>query len=140
MIILSVLGLAVTLFFVYTMVYPVKYAVKREALEGKDYLICVQEYVTGFEWSAVESSYGYEGFMKLEGKLPLEEYRNFYPRVRFNKFICYGEFTGEGDFYGYEYKEFRVDEWDVLYPITRDSMMPDWMLPKGWFVPLDTID
>ena len=120
--------------------FPIKYAVKKESLSGEDYLICIKTRVTGFDWSVVESTYGYEGYVELRGTLPLSEYRNFYPRVRFNKFVCFGEFVGDGVFDGYEYKIFRVDRWEVLYPVTRDSLLPEVFLPKSWLVPMDTMD
>jgi hypothetical protein len=133
----KVIMLIIALAIIAFSAFPIRFAVKKESLVGRDYLICQIELVTGFSWIAVESSYGYEGFVKLQGNLPLDEYRNYYPRVRFNKFICYGEIIGEGEYDGYEYKIFRVDSWDVLYPITRHSTLPDFLLPKSWLVLFD---
>ena len=132
--------LAIVLVIIFINAFPIKFAIKKEALEGKDYLICEHISTTGFEWMVLESSYGYEGFVELQGNWPLREYRSFYPRVRLNKFVCFGEFIGEGVFYEDEYKIFRVDRWEVLYPIIRDpALLPDFLLPKSWFVPEDAL-
>ena len=143
--------LIIGLFF-YLNSHIVKVAVHREELIGKDYIICQQVRTTGFDWMIYESSdvsapySALQGrlplFVKLEGNIPLEEYRNYYPRVRFNNFICFGEIIGEGvDADNLDkYIIFRVDRWEVLYPVIRNSSLPDFLLPKHGFNFFDTLD
>jgi hypothetical protein len=130
------------LFLVITSLHtlPIRFSVKMESLAGKEYIICKEVRTTGFDWIVVESSFGYAGYVELRGKIPLSEYRNNYPRIRFNSFVCYGEFLGEGEFDGYDYRIFKVSDWDVLYPVQRESALPQFLLPKSWLVPLDAID
>ena len=102
-------------------------------------MICEQVWTTGFEWIALDNSYDYTGYIGLTGKIPLNAYRNYYPSIRFNKFICYGSVVGENTFEEYKYWEFNVENWDVLYPVTRDSIFPDFLQPKYGFTFWDII-
>jgi len=118
---------------------PIKLAIKKDMVDNQEYFICEKVSTTGFEWIVVDGNYNYTGYIELKGKIPLEEYRNYYPSIRFNKFVCLGQIVGEDIFDGYKYLIFNVDRWEVLYPVQRDSLIPEFLLPKYGFTFWDTI-
>jgi hypothetical protein len=138
--IIKLLVVLLSVIFIASFWFPIKLAVKKQTLKDKEYLICKKVTTTGFEWIAVEGTYSFCGYVRLEGKVPLEEYRNFYPSVRCNQFVCYGNVIGEDIFDGDKYLIFNVERWDVLYPVQRESFIPKFMQPKYGFTIWDTFD
>lgn len=106
---------------------PIKVAVKEENLNHEDSYILVQEHeVTAIStWFAIgDNTTMYETLksVELRGNVP----PSFGVAIDFaqNTFICYGEFTGTGDFYGEEYAIFEVEEWNIVYPVQRAAIVP----------------
>lgn len=110
--------------FLYSLSFkPIKKAVQTSELQEKDYIMVKALQSTAATWSIVADNYGlYE--MPMEVTLT-----GMYPSVIYdvqtggNVFICYGEY-GEDIFTtaGYWNKNFRVEEWDILYPIKHNSI------------------
>lgn len=138
--IIKLLIILLPVIFIASFWFPIKLAVKKDTLIDKEYFICEKVVTTGFEWHAVEGTYDFCGYVRLEGKVPLEGYRNFYPSVRFNQFVCHGKVIGEDVFDGYKFLIFNVERWDVLYPVQRESFIPEFIQPKYGFTIWDTFD
>lgn len=110
---------------------PVKKAVKNPEPTNKtaEFVICDAEYVTGFNWYALESSTGYSGYIFVDGVL--SDFSDFKRDITAseNKFVLYGAFDGEREFGGYEYPVFKATDWDILYPVRRNTPI-EGILPK----------
>ena len=131
---------------------PVKYAVKIENLNQHPGAIIVREtWHTGTGWEQVGGDSGYfdkkqVDDVKLIGKLPPTVGRG---GDHVNTYLCEGWFTGE--FFdisewvivqqasaGEEvYPIYEVTEWYPIYPIKRDTMLPQWFFPRGYLAKAD---
>ena len=120
--------------------FPVKHAIKKEFLTNEEFLICNKVSTTGFDWIVIDGTYNYFGYIKLVGKVPLEEYENYYPSVRLSNFVCFGKVVGEDIFDGIEFLIFDVERWEVLYPVKREVVLFEFLQPKYGFTLWDTID
>jgi hypothetical protein len=95
---------------------PVKYAVKYSDLDKNTDYVIVEEYsVTGYNFRITEDENGvYDDSVpvRLSGAIPGEKFENYGIRsdtsgIR-HKYVLYGEFAGEIDFYG---EKFRSMMW-----------------------------
>ena len=120
--------------------YPQKIAIKERDLEKvkKEYIICKPCLVTGFDWQITECRTGYEGYVFVEGALS-DIHSIIKPDVTSsNRFVLYGEFVGERDFYNEgKFPVFRADGWDVLSPVERGTVLPKLLNPTYGLTWLD---
>ena len=120
--------------------YPQKLAIKESDLKKVkgEYIICEPCLVTGFEWQIVESSSGYKGYVFIEGELANVHQILKMEVTSCNKFVLYGNFVGEREFYSEgTYPIFQSESWDILAPVERGTAMPKWLSPSYGLTPLD---
>ena len=141
--------LAVIIILYIPNIIPCKFAVKENQLKNKDnYILVKMIRTTGFNWGIVGDQNGrfvdkdgieYMEFVELKNNIPVKNYGAgvFWGD---NTYVCYGEFTGEGDFYGEEYRIFTVTDWDILFPITRNALRDIIPTPNGYLSLYDFID
>ena len=101
--------------------HPIRYEDDLKNVK-EEYIICEPCMVTGFDWQITESATGYEGYVFIEGEL--SDIHNIIKNevTSHNKFVLYGEFVGEKDFYGEGmYPVFKSRDWDIIYPVKRST-------------------
>jgi len=112
---------------------PVKQATKKDYLDKNDeYIVVVVQKATISEWSAIgdnQGDYSDPNDVRLLGNAPSGY--NYGIEFGFNTFVCYGKYDGTGDLHGEKYDYFYVERWEILYPVTRDSIFAD-VLPKSY--------
>lgn len=124
---------------------PVKYAVKIEDIGQYQNCILVKEaWHTGTKWEQVGDK---SGFFPVDKVNDVHLFGNIPPEASIggdhvNTFLCIVVYTGK-----YELKnsieifdEYEVIEWYPLYPVKRDTILPSWIYPKGYFIKSDKID
>jgi hypothetical protein len=111
--------------------YPIKTAVKESDIECTgEYVICNPAYSTGFEWGCMSSSTMYEGGIFIEGALEKPRSAIKYDVLPNNSFIFYGEFIGERDSDVGKYPVFRAKNWDIIAPVKRNTIFPNFLCPQ----------
>ncbi len=110
--------------------FPVNFAVKEIQNDGRDYILVAQTKTTGFQWCKVEADGTVEDYILLKGNAP----PNYdYPNRLYdteNIFVCWGEYREREVVDGTISEVFNVDEWDIMYPIKRNSLLPDFLNPE----------
>ena len=114
---------------------PTKIAVKYESITpGEKYIIVEHQYTTAGVWQAVgdeSGMYDEPVDVKLTGNYPDAGY---YVQNGNNQYICYADYKGEEFVAAYKNKVYYVNEWDILYPIKREDIIP---LPQLYLTPMD---
>ncbi len=118
---------------------PEKYAVKLgECKEYEPYILVQEAHYTGTGWVQVGDENGYfstEAYVDVDltngDILPLME---MYDKDFANIFLCKVEYRGtvKHDAFDYEIASYDILEWHPVYPVLRDTILPDWMYPKGF--------
>lgn len=123
--------------FIYAL-YPIKFGVKYEDInKEKNYIIVSPCTTTIAQWIIIEINGDIcqdEIYVRLSENEPSGF--NYEVEAGVNKFVCYGDFIEDGDFYGERYLNFIVSEWDIIIPIKRVSIF-DCILPKKYLCNLD---
>ena len=135
LIIIVIVLLFISMFlFLKTHWIPSVYSVsEEELLEFSDYILVKEVFYTGTRWTLIGDT---NGFYQQEGvkdialtgkKLP---FSNMGQRV--NCLPCIVEYEGQIDHIAFTepVDSYRVIEWYPIYPVVRDSIWPDWMLPS----------
>lgn len=136
--------IVVLLLIVITIVFPnyipVKFAVHdNESIRNGSYVIVKWVRTTGYDWYRLEDSYDNPSeYLKLTGNIPLERFPRFGIREGSNRFICYGNYIDKNLSNEEKSDTFFVDNWDIIYPIGRNSFRP--IAPKSYIVPYDYVD
>ncbi len=118
---------------------PGKYAIKESDFKNYESYILVQEvHYTGTGWVQVGNENGYF--------LP-EEYADtnlingtilpqmgMYNEDYVNTFLCVVEHQGKMKHVAFEdeIESYYIVEWYPVYPILRDTILPNWMYPKAF--------
>lgn len=137
-IVLALIILVVVLFIIINWI-PGKYAIKENNFKNYESYILVQEiHYTGTGWVQVGNENGYF--------LP-EEYAdinlingNILPQMGMynedyvNTFLCIVEHKGKIKHAAFEdeIESYYIVEWYPVYPILRDTILPNWMYPKAF--------
>lgn len=118
---------------------PEKYAVKESDFQNYDPYILVQEvHYTGTGWVQVGDETGYflpEAYIDINlvngNVLPQMD---LYQKDYVNTFLCKVENKGKikHDAFENEITSYDIVEWYPVYPILRDTVLPDWMYPKNF--------
>lgn len=130
--------MAMVLFTVVNWV-PKKYAIKEKDFKNYEPFILVKEvHYTGTGWVQVGNESGYflpEGYIDISlvngTILPqMEMYNEDYA----NTFLCKVEYKGKvrHDAFENQIESYYITEWYPVYPILRDTILPDWMFPKNF--------
>ena len=137
-IILILVTLAIVSFITVNWI-PGKYAIKENDFKNYEPYILVQEvHYTGTGWVQVgneNGSFSPEEYIDInivnESILPqMEMYNEDYV----NTFLCKVEYQGKINHVAFEneIESFYIVEWYPVYPVLRDTILPDWMYPKGF--------
>lgn len=119
--------------------YPVKFSVKKENISGKEYILAspyditttmANWKITGDEHGLVNIPY----YVSMQGNKP--QGFNFEIYTAENIFVCYGYFMEDEEFEGESYKVFYAQDWDILYPVKRNSMFSS-IMPKAFIANID---
>lgn len=116
---------------------PAKYAIKEDEFNMYSPYILVQEvHYTGTGWTQVGNENGYFSsgdYVDVDlvngNELPqMEMYNSDYANI----FLCKVEYRGkvDHDAYDKEIDSYYINEWHPLYPVRRDTMLPDWLYPS----------
>lgn len=116
-----------------------------ELLPEKNILICTTTATTGPSWVIIGDNTGLfdrsskSELIILEGNTPEKYLSNTFFINALNNYILIGEFIGEKEYFGQpveKFRVFKVDEWDIVYPIDRgDSLRV--LQPKKAFTLFD---
>lgn len=118
---------------------PGKYAVKaNEFMNYKPYILIQEVHYTGTGWVQTGDE---------NGDYPPEEYvdinlnnGNILPQMEMynkdyaNTFLCKAEYKGKIKHPAFEKEidSYDVVEWYPVYPVLRDTILPEWMYPKSF--------
>lgn len=109
----------------------VKEAVGRGSLNGKQYILCEREKVTGYDWHILFDSEGVDSgkYCNIKNCDPFSELNLTYEfETGHNTFVFYIEERRK--YYSEELREdtldFEASGWDILYPVKREPIF-------GWF-------
>lgn len=106
---------------------PIKYAAKEKNLKiEKNYILCRNQKVTGFNWlilGDINGKYKNPEDIEIIGKTPYETFNYTIDKTE-NTFVFYGEFIENRIKDGEDkpHKVFQASDWDILYPIKRNSL------------------
>ena len=136
--ILTLITLAAALFIIVNRI-PGKYAVKEGDFKNYEPYILVREvHYTGTGWVQVGNENGYflpEEYLDVNltngTTLPqMEMYNKDYA----NTFLCKVEYRGKmkHDAFENEIESYYIVEWYPVYPVLRDTLLPDWIYPKDF--------
>jgi len=134
----TVIILVSVVFFVVNWI-PGKYAIKENDFKNYESYILVQEaHYTGTGWMQIGNENGYfspEAYADINlinrTILPqMEMYNEDYA----NTFLCIVEHKGKMKHVAFEdeIESYYIVEWYPVYPILRDTILPDWMYPKAF--------
>jgi len=137
-VVLILIILGVVLFIIINWI-PGKYAIKETNFMNYESYILVQEaHYTGTGWMQVGNENGYflpEAYADINlingTILPqMEMYNKDYA----NTFLCIAEHKGKMKHVAFEDKieSYYILEWYPVYPILRDTILPNWMYPKAF--------
>lgn len=121
------------------MLFPIDFAVTRWDLlkDMNSYYIVEWDQITGASWKIVGNQDGYYDipmYVEVDGDLPAISSK-IHLSSGGNKYICRGTFIKESeinDIYIYNF-----DNWDILYPISRNSIFD--FLPDNYICLMDLI-
>lgn len=140
LIILTVIALivvgAVVFYWLFNYGTPGKKAIKDDdIINYKDYIIVKEPYSTGTGWIITGGSTQYK--MQIEKKdvlLTGEQIPKAKIGTNVNSFLCVVEYKGivEHDAFFEGVQCFEVKEWYPVYPVVRNSLFPDLILPKDY--------
>ena len=118
---------------------PAKYAVKEDDFNHYAPYIIVQEvHYTGTFWVQVGDESGYfssKAYLDIDlvngDILP---HMRMYNDDHVNKFLCKVEYVGkiEHPAYADEIDSYYIVEWYPIYPVLRDTILPQWLFPKNY--------
>ena len=117
--------------------YPIKFAVTEQQIADKNYILVEPCATTLANWKVVKGKNKVtdeEIYVRLEGDEPKNLSYNILSGD--NIYVCYGEFLEHGDLHGERYHRFYVNKWDILYPISRNSIF-DFIMPDNYMCKLD---
>lgn len=136
--VLTLIILAIASFIVVNWV-PEKYAIKENEFDNYEPFILVKEvHYTGTGWVQVGNENGYflpETYVDIDlvngAILPQME---MYDKDYVNTFLCQVEYKGKVDHDAFEdqIESYYIVEWYPVYPILRDTILPNWMYPKDF--------
>lgn len=111
--------------------YPVKRAIREADINNTvGYVVCERVRVTGFDWEVDKSHDGYSGYIFIDGEYPVDGQLQYGVLAGRNRFVMFGEYSGEREFYGGMYPVFKSTRWEILYPVKRDGILPSFICPK----------
>lgn len=120
--------------FLYHYWIPVKFAVKEEQFKKYENIILVKEvHYTGTGWTQIGDETGY--FNEKEIK-DIHMIGNLPPTAKMmqnvNVFLCEVEYQGKLEFRptGEVVDTYLITEWYPVYPVVRNSLVPELFLPK----------
>lgn len=135
--------------------FPIKKSVRinlktinQEALKKSDkVLICKLSTDTGPQWEVIGKNNGLFNLVSqtqniiVKGNIPKRLNGDLYDNMSTNIFVFEGKIIGEeADPYGGKYYTFKVDKWNIIYPINRGKgfveLMPKNALTVYDFLPL----
>ena len=140
--IIAIIGVLIIQFAVSTRT-PVKYAVKMEDLTGSGvpYYLVQWVQVTGSSWEIVGDQYGYYPeslYIIAEGETPSAA-KNYSVAIGQNTYVCYGEYVGECEIpeSGMVLGKYKFTDWDILFPIKRETVLPSWFYSSNYLSEAD---
>ena len=117
--------------------YPIKITVNENNLSDKNYILVKSCATTLSNWKIInneQTKSDDDNYVRLEGNTPVN--LNYNLLSGNNIYVCYGEFLENGNLMGETYKRFNVVNWDILYPVNRNSVL-DFILPDNYICNLD---
>lgn len=118
---------------------PIKFSVKIDELPNKTYILVEPCATTLANWKIIgnqDEKFKTPLYVRLEGNGPAGFNYDF--EAGKNTFICYGVFKEDGELEGEVFKVFEVTDWDILYPVKRNSLF-SFCLPKSFICGADMI-
>jgi hypothetical protein len=112
--------------------FPLKLAVIKLPTDRQDYILVKQQQVTGFDWYIVGDNSGLFELtpdILLYGNIPNYGFTSGVYQGH-NTFICFGEYQDDVEVDGQQSKSFHVDAWNIVYPIKRGGLRPEFINPK----------
>lgn len=115
---------------------PEKYSVTAEEFSlYNNYILVKEAYHTGTGWEIVGDENGYYDSKEIkdiiiEGeKLPISKMGH-----NINTFMCVVEYSGLKKHVAFDeqIESYVVTEWHPVYPVVRNSVLPQWLLPKSF--------
>ena len=129
-------------FFVSTRT-PIKYALFIEDLADAEnpYYLVQWTQVTGSSWRIIGDQNGYfenPQYIIIEGEAP-SVVKNNSVATGENIYVCYGEYMGENEIAntGMIFDTYKFTDWDILYPVRRETILPSWFYPIGYLSKAD---
>lgn len=134
--IVFILILSFGLIFLYRYWRPVKFSIKETDFQSYNKFILVKEtYHTGTKWEIIGDENGFYSLDEVKD-IDLSGERLPYSEVghRINTFLCIGDYQGLLNHEAFEKKieSYKITEWYPVYPVVRNSIWPDWMLPSNF--------
>ena len=126
----------IVIFLTYQL-YPIKFTVNEDTLSNKNYILVASCATTLSNWKIINNEQiksDDDIYVRLEGNAPVN--LNYNILSGNNIYVCYGEFLEDGNLMGETYKRFSVENWDILYPVSRNSVF-DFILPDNYICNLD---
>lgn len=121
---------------------PIKYALKEDEFDQYSNYILVREvHYTGTGWTIIGDENGYlpddlivDVVLKGE-KLPEAKA----PADRYNTFLCIVEYVGMTEHMAYaeQLRCYEVKEWYPVYPVVRNSLLPQKFYPQNYMTEND---
>ena len=122
---------------------PVKYAIKIEDVgQYQDCIIVKEAFHTGTGWEQIGDQTGLFSIERktdvyLTGKTPPMDALGGY----YNIFVCEVKHTGQFTQLAPEvFEKYEVVEWYPLYPVKRDTILPQWLYPREYLSKTDKIE
>ncbi len=118
---------------------PEKFAIKGDDFKNYEPYILVQEvHYTGTGWAQVGNEEGYflpDAYVDINlinGTILPQMY--MYNEDYANTFLCKIEYKGKMKHHAFENEidSYYIVEWYPIYPVLRDTILPNWMYPKGF--------
>lgn len=138
-IILVMLGLYIKAYWI-----PYKYAIKEnEFSKYGSYVLLQEAHYTGTGWVQVGDENGYfspDAYrdVYLTNGMILPQ-MSMYQKDYANTFLCIVGYNGKTQHAAFENEidSYDIKEWYPVYPVLRDTLLPDWMFPKGFMNKMD---
>ena len=129
----------ITIIFILFSFWPLKFARNKiPEIQAHDCILVQRQYSSEATWSIVENNDDANEVqisVQLTGNYPTGF--NYDVDVGGNTYICYGKFIDKQNIDGYKVEVFNVTNWDILYPIKRNSPI-SWLFPKWFLCNMDT--
>lgn len=134
-----IIVLLVIVLFIIVNRIPGKYAIKENDFKNYAPYILVQEvHYTGTCWVQVGNENGYfssEEYIDINliNGTVLPQIR-MYNKDYVNTFLCKVEYKGKKKHVAFEneIENYYIVEWYPVYPVLRDTILPNWMYPKDF--------